>query len=177
MVLGAALSSPGAFASIGVFEPPMPWLGFRRPGGVPWPPTSEDPGVEAERFFCRMVGEGTWARLTEGGRAERRADGPALVADLRSMRVQEPPFDVTALSAARGLRSGRPWVRRPPPTDGGMAGRQRPRCGRLRDRQGAARRTPVPPRPLRRHDAPGTGAGGRPDGLIRRTRTGAARRR
>ncbi len=97
VVLGAALSSPGAFASIGVFEPPMPWLGFRRPGGVPWPPPADDPGVEAERFFCRMVGEGTWARLTEGGRAERRADGPALVADLRSMRVEEPPFDVTAL--------------------------------------------------------------------------------
>jgi pimeloyl-ACP methyl ester carboxylesterase len=97
VVLGTALASPGAFDSIGVFEPPMPWLGFRRPGGVPWPPPSEDPGVEAERFFCRMVGEGTWARLTEDGRAQRRADGPALVADLRGMRVAEPPFDVTAL--------------------------------------------------------------------------------
>jgi pimeloyl-ACP methyl ester carboxylesterase len=97
VVLGAALSSPGAFASVGVFEPPMPWLGFRRPGEAPWPPPSDESGEEAERFFRRMVGEGSWSRLTEDAREQRRADGPALVADLRSMRVQDPPFDVTTL--------------------------------------------------------------------------------
>ena len=64
--------------------------------------------MEAERFFCRMVGEGTWARLTEGGRAERRADGPALVADLRGMRVEEPPFDVTALELPAVFGRGGP---------------------------------------------------------------------
>jgi pimeloyl-ACP methyl ester carboxylesterase len=108
VVLGAALSSPAAFDSIGVFEPPMPWLGFRREGGVPWPPLSDDPGVQAERFFCRMVGEGTWERLTEGGRAERRADGPALVADMRGMRVEGPPFDVTTLELPAVFGRGGP---------------------------------------------------------------------
>jgi pimeloyl-ACP methyl ester carboxylesterase len=108
VVLGAALSSPAAFDSVGVFEPPMPWLGFRRQGGVPWPPLSDDPGVEAERFFCRMVGEGTWARLTEGGRTERRADGPALVADMRGMRVESPPFDVKTLELPAVFGRGGP---------------------------------------------------------------------
>ena len=97
VVLGAALASPGAFDSIGAFEPPMPWLGFRRKAGRPWPPPSDDPGLEAERFFCRMVGESTWANLHEDGRASRRADGPALVADLRGFRVEGAPFDVMAL--------------------------------------------------------------------------------
>jgi pimeloyl-ACP methyl ester carboxylesterase len=116
VVLHAALSAPGAFASIGVFEPPMPWLGFRRQGGAPWPPPSDDPGEEAERFFRRMVGDGSWDRLTEDAREQRRADGPALVADLRSMRVEDPPFDVTALEVpvvfGRGGPTSAPHHRR-----------------------------------------------------------------
>jgi pimeloyl-ACP methyl ester carboxylesterase len=108
VVIGAALASPRAFDSIGAFEPPMPWLGFRRRGGTPWPPLADDPGEEAERFFGRMVGKGTWARLTEDGRAQRRADGPALVADLRSMRGEGAPFDVTALDVPAVFGRGGP---------------------------------------------------------------------
>jgi pimeloyl-ACP methyl ester carboxylesterase len=108
VVLGAALASPGAFDAVGAFEPPMPWLGFRRNGGRPWPPPSGDPGLEAERFFCRMVGEGTWARLTEAKRASRRADGPALAADMRSFRVEGPPFDAAALDIPSVFGRGGP---------------------------------------------------------------------
>ena len=100
VVIGAALAAPRAFDAIGAFEPPMPWLGFRRDSDEaarPWPPVSDDPGEEAERFFSRMVSPGAWSRLTEEGRAARRADGPALIADLRSFRREAPPFDVTAL--------------------------------------------------------------------------------
>jgi pimeloyl-ACP methyl ester carboxylesterase len=97
VVVASALASPRVFDAIGAFEPPMPWLGFRRQGGIPWPPLADDPGEEAERFFNRMVGDGAWGRLTEEGRSQRRADGPALVADMRSMRTEGPPFDVTAL--------------------------------------------------------------------------------
>jgi pimeloyl-ACP methyl ester carboxylesterase len=118
VVIGAALASPGAFDAIGAFEPPMPWLGFRRQGGTgtPWPGLADDPGEEAERFFKRMVSEGAWERLTERRRDERRADGPALVADLRGMRVEGPPFDVTALAVpsvfGRGGPSSGPHHRR-----------------------------------------------------------------
>ena len=55
-----------------------------------------------------MVGEGTWARLHEEGRAKRRADGPALLADMRGMRLESPPFDVTTLERARVFGRGGP---------------------------------------------------------------------
>jgi pimeloyl-ACP methyl ester carboxylesterase len=108
VVIGAALASPRAFDAIGAYEPPMPWLGFRRQGGRGWPAVADDPAAEAERFFVRMVGEGAWDRLTEGGREQRRADGPALVADLRSVRGEDPPFDVTALEVPALFGMGGP---------------------------------------------------------------------
>lgn len=116
VVIGAAIAEPTLFDAIGAFEPPMPWLGFRRgsdAGGAarPWPAIAEDPGVEAERFFSRMVGASSWARLTEEAREDRRADGPALVADLRSFRSEVPPFDVTALEVPAVFGMGGPTSR------------------------------------------------------------------
>jgi pimeloyl-ACP methyl ester carboxylesterase len=112
VVVGAALSGPRVFDSIGAFEPPMPWLGFRpvQPGETKpkgWAPLAEDPGEEAERFFCRMMSPTAWQRLTDEGRADRRADGPALVADLRSMRGDKP-FEVTDLSIPAVFGMGGP---------------------------------------------------------------------
>jgi pimeloyl-ACP methyl ester carboxylesterase len=52
----------------------------------------------AERFFRRMVGDAAWDRLSEPAKAERRADGPALEAELSAIRVTEEPFDVTTLA-------------------------------------------------------------------------------
>ena len=103
VVLGAALAERGACDAVGAFEPPMPWLGFRRPqpdggsrqGGRA--PATDDPGEEAERFFRRMVSPSAWERLSEAGREGRRADGPALLADFRSLR-DGPPFDVLDLA-------------------------------------------------------------------------------
>jgi pimeloyl-ACP methyl ester carboxylesterase len=121
VVVGAALASPRAFDAIGAFEPPMPWLGFRRQqaNGGPaqgWPPMSEDPAVEVERFFSRMVSQGAWARLTDESRADRVADGPALMGDLRSLHSTEPVFEVTALAApavfGRGGEGSAPHHRR-----------------------------------------------------------------
>jgi pimeloyl-ACP methyl ester carboxylesterase len=119
VVVAAALASPRAFGAIGVFEPPMPWLGFRREQtgtARAWPPVSPDPAEEAERFFSRMVGPAAWARLTDEGRAQRRADGPALVADMRSLHGEGPPFDITQLEVplvvGMGGASTRPHHRR-----------------------------------------------------------------
>lgn len=118
VVLGAALAEPSLFDGIGVFEPPMPWLGFRRDGAAvdesgarQWPAVAEDPGEEAERFFSRMMSASAWSRLTDEGRASRRADGPALVADLRSFRVEGAPFDVTALAVPSVFGMGGPASR------------------------------------------------------------------
>ena len=107
VVVAAALAEPTRFASVGAYEPPMPWLGLsRRPGRAPWVPG--DPGDEAEAFFRRMVGDATWDRLPAEVRAERRAEGPALVADLLAIARRD---------ALRRHRAGR-------------AGGLRPRAGR-----------------------------------------------
>jgi len=114
VVVAAALASPHTFGAVGVYEPPMPWLGFRRAqtgtAGA-WPPVSPDSGEEAERFFSRMVGPAAWSRLTDEGRAQRRADGPALVADLRSLHGEGPPFDVTQLEVPLVVGMGGPTTR------------------------------------------------------------------
>ncbi|HEX7460077.1 MAG TPA: alpha/beta hydrolase, partial [Acidimicrobiales bacterium] len=100
IALAAALhpGGSGTIRSVAAFEPPMPWLGTwaTRPHPAR-PPSDDDPGMVAERFFRRMVGDSAWDRLPEGTKEARRADGAALAAELNAIRVTEPPFDVTAL--------------------------------------------------------------------------------
>jgi pimeloyl-ACP methyl ester carboxylesterase len=96
VAIGAALAAPQAVHAVGAYEPPLPWLDW-------WPRRSassiaaEDPGAFAESFFRRVVGDGGWERLTDQARADRRADGPALVAELADLRRQVAPFDVRTL--------------------------------------------------------------------------------
>lgn len=116
----AAAVRPECRASIravAAYEPPVPWLEVYRAapdargGSAPAVDGSADPdpGAAAERFFRRMVGDASWERLPERAKAERRADGPALAAELRAIRLPEPPFDVTTLTVptvfGRGERS------------------------------------------------------------------------
>ena len=106
IALGAALrtGSSGPIRAVAAFEPPMPWLGSwaTRPGPADQSrrpsPEHDDPGQVAERFFRRMVGDSAWDRLPEATKQERRADGPALAAEIAAIRVNEAPFDVTALA-------------------------------------------------------------------------------
>ena len=68
----------------------------------PGPSGDRDGGTEhhatVERFFKRMVGDAAWDRLPEATKAARRAEGPALSAELGAIRIAEAPFDVTTLS-------------------------------------------------------------------------------
>jgi pimeloyl-ACP methyl ester carboxylesterase len=103
IALGAAVSDAGkaSILSLGAYEPPLPWLGFRRnppPGSAGGPPDGGDAAEAAERFFRRMVGDSAWERLPDAVKAERRADGPALVAELGAIRIEKPPFDPTELA-------------------------------------------------------------------------------
>ncbi len=125
VVLGAALSKTAVTEtvdSVGVFEPPMPWLGFRRPqiptiqlsqrvnGPLDGPldgssnssssnPTEKTASAydDVESFFIRMVGQDAWRNLSASAKESRLADGPALIADLANL-TDDPPFDVTQLS-------------------------------------------------------------------------------
>jgi len=105
VALGATLAARGWVKAVGVYEPPVPWAEF-------WPRRSvsdiaaEDPAVYAESFFGRLVGAEAWERLPERVKAERRADGPALVAELADLRRPHPPFDLAALGVPVVLGRG-----------------------------------------------------------------------
>jgi pimeloyl-ACP methyl ester carboxylesterase len=99
--IGAALrhDPSNSIVSLAAYEPPLPWLSIWVRDGTPRRERlREDPDFEAERFFRRVVGDGAWDRLSETARAERRADGPALVAELNAIRVTNAPFDVSTMS-------------------------------------------------------------------------------
>jgi pimeloyl-ACP methyl ester carboxylesterase len=89
VALGAALRAPRALELVVAYESPFPWF-VTRPGSTP--PASDDPRVEAEAFFRRVVSDRAWERLSELQRASRRDDGPALVADLAALHGPQP-FD------------------------------------------------------------------------------------
>jgi lipase len=65
---------------------------------------SEAEADVAEWFLRRMIGDETWERLPAAMRAERRAEGRALVAELRSVRPPAPapgpaPYRADAIAA------------------------------------------------------------------------------
>lgn len=95
IALMAAERRPDLVVSVLAYEPPTPWI-------PEWPKgktaAAPDPAEEAERFMRRMVGDRIWERLPQSTRADRRAEGVALAADLASVRVATPLFDSSAIS-------------------------------------------------------------------------------
>jgi pimeloyl-ACP methyl ester carboxylesterase len=101
IALSAASRAPELITAVGAFEAPMGW----RPW---WPSTSaggfaretaavEGPEAAAEQFMRRLVGDDRWENLPEGTRRQRRAEGPALLADLAAMRSGGAPFDAASI--------------------------------------------------------------------------------
>jgi pimeloyl-ACP methyl ester carboxylesterase len=89
VALAGACRMPDQIPAVVAYEPPMPWM----PG---WPDDSAGnvaldafarggSPAAAEAFMRRMVGDSVWERLPPGTRANRRAEGPALLADLACM--------------------------------------------------------------------------------------------
>jgi pimeloyl-ACP methyl ester carboxylesterase len=94
VALGAAIADDTLARLVITYEAPMPWILLRDGTGQP---VSDDPQLEAERFFRRIVSDSAWNRLSELERDSRRKDGPALVVDLASLRAMVPLFDVASL--------------------------------------------------------------------------------
>lgn len=98
--LALAQRRPEVVRSVVAYEAPEMW--------APWWPGSSpgneamalpDPEVAAEGFLRRMIGDATWERLPAAMRAERRAEGHALLAEMRSVRPPNPPpYDAAAVS-------------------------------------------------------------------------------
>ena len=92
VALAFAQRHPDLARAVVAYESPMAW--------EPWWPSvtagaaamagETDAGDAAERFMRRMIGDERWEGLPERTRAQRRAEGPALVAELRSIRAPSP---------------------------------------------------------------------------------------
>ena len=91
VALGLASRRPELLRGVVVYETPLSWLDW-------WPGNSagaaamamDDPGDAAEAFMRRLVGDAIWERLPASKRAERRAEGPAMVAELTDLRRRAP---------------------------------------------------------------------------------------
>lgn len=113
-VIGLALAqrAPSLVRAVVAYESPMAWAEW-------WPAATAgsaamssggDAADAAERFMRRMVGDERWEALPARTREQRRAEGPALVAELRSIRdPAAPPYvpeEITVpVVAAHGTRS------------------------------------------------------------------------
>ncbi|HEX5365500.1 MAG TPA: alpha/beta hydrolase [Acidimicrobiales bacterium] len=113
VALALAERRPDLVAAVVAFEAPTMW--------EPWWPGSSagsravaagDAEEAAEGFLRRVIGDEMWERLPAAMRAERRAEGVTLLAEMRSVRPpQPPPFDAGAVAvpviAGVGSRTGR----------------------------------------------------------------------
>jgi pimeloyl-ACP methyl ester carboxylesterase len=83
----AATLRPSAFAAIGLWEPPLPWVEW-------WPErtkaynrtvaTSNDPAEDIEAMYRSLLGDRAWHQLPPGMQAQRRAEGAAFQVDMAS---------------------------------------------------------------------------------------------
>lgn len=87
--------------SLAVYESPFPALDGSFDsvgGGAVEIGRTEGPEAAAEHFYRSMVGERTWSRVRERDRAARRAEGPALLAELEDLRRPGSAVDPAAIS-------------------------------------------------------------------------------
>lgn len=96
-----ALSGDDRVEALAMFESPFPLLddSFDQVGGAAVQIAAEQGAEEAaEHFYRLMVGEATWARVRERDRLARRAEGPALVAELTDMRRRDHAIDPASIT-------------------------------------------------------------------------------
>ena len=99
VALAAAQRHPELVRAVVAYEPPQPWLPFwaEHSAGSVIERADGTPADAAERFMRRMVGDEIWERLPARTRHQRRAEGPALVAELRALRSGDRPFEAGAI--------------------------------------------------------------------------------
>jgi pimeloyl-ACP methyl ester carboxylesterase len=91
----AATIRPNAFAAVGLWEPPLPWVEW-------WPRStkrynakvaaSDAPADDIEGMYRMLLGDQGWERLQPEVKAELRAEGMAFQIDMAS--ELDAPFDI-----------------------------------------------------------------------------------
>ena len=109
LALAVATLGRADVVSVGAFEAPVPWVdgtASRVGGSALAVAAAEGPGAAAEHFYRSAVGDEVWARIGTTERAARRAEGPALVAELTDLRSGRAVFDVDRLRGGVHLAHG-----------------------------------------------------------------------
>jgi pimeloyl-ACP methyl ester carboxylesterase len=94
VTFATAIDVPESIRIVINYESPLPWI-VRRSNVHAM--LGDDPAAEAERFFRRVVSDRAWERLGEPQRESRRLDGATLLNDLRTVRSETSPFDLSTL--------------------------------------------------------------------------------
>jgi pimeloyl-ACP methyl ester carboxylesterase len=101
VALAAAIARPDLVRSVGAYETPVAWLPTwppRTSGGLAAEAGRSGSAADAAEVFMRsIVGDAVWDRLPPSTKAARRAEGPAMLADLRDIQSLPPPYDLTAV--------------------------------------------------------------------------------
>jgi len=112
----AAVRDPGRVAALGLWEPPVPWAEWSPPeitAGVAAMAAATDTDLLVDNVFGRMFGREHWAAMAGPAKASRRADGPALRADMAS--ELEPPYRFEDISVPVVVGYGaETWPYHPP---------------------------------------------------------------
>ncbi|HTO00785.1 MAG TPA: alpha/beta hydrolase [Microthrixaceae bacterium] len=100
IALALAAGGQANLISLGVFEAPAPWLdgSFADVGrGAVEVAESEGDEQGAEFFYRLMIGDKSYSRLRDRDKQARRAEGPALLAELRSLRDPSHAIDLGSI--------------------------------------------------------------------------------
>jgi pimeloyl-ACP methyl ester carboxylesterase len=109
VTLAAAAQRPDLVVSAGVYESPMPWLDWwpTSTAGAKTLADAEDPAKSAENFMRYLAGDMAWEMLPLKTQQQRRAEGPAMLADLTMLReVDTPPFEPEAIKIPVAVAGG-----------------------------------------------------------------------
>lgn len=90
LALALAEREPTTVGAVLAYEAPMMWEPWWPRDSVGQRASREDPSEAAEWFLRRMLGDRTWERLPASTRAQRRAEGPTLVAEMAAVHPGAP---------------------------------------------------------------------------------------
>jgi pimeloyl-ACP methyl ester carboxylesterase len=97
IALAAAARHPDVVRAVVAYESPRSWLDWWPPGTAGGAAISiageAGPEEAAERFMRRMVGDERWERMPPSTRQARRAEGPAMVAEIDGTRRPPAPYE------------------------------------------------------------------------------------
>jgi len=99
VALAAAVLAPRQIRSVFVYEAPSPLADWWTRWDIDAAGPGEDPaGDAAELFLRRMLGDRLWERLPARTRAERRAEGASMIAEITSLQVPDLAYDPSLVS-------------------------------------------------------------------------------